>query len=198
MGRRVKGQPAGRGRVSLPSKGLPLLTRPPFKASAGLECLHGWRLNENLSRWKSPAPPPSAPPPPPAPGLDEASTRSHAWTSSDVKQTRAQTHTHKANTYTHAYTQTCTHAHTHAHAHTHTYNTHTQALTSCLGLGATAPGLGIFTTPWITLKAVPGNPEKFYRLFRDPLNKLGTQCSLGGSPKNVCFVRRRRFVNFWM
>ena len=41
MGRRRKGQPAERGRVSHPSKRLPLLTRPPFEASAGLECVHG-------------------------------------------------------------------------------------------------------------------------------------------------------------
>jgi len=34
----------------------------------------------------------------------------------------------------------------------------------------------------IILKAVPGNPGKFYRLFRAPLNNLGTQCTSLAEP----------------
>jgi hypothetical protein len=69
-----------------------------------------------------------------------------------------------------------THAHANTHVCTHTH-THTHKLTSCLGPGATAPGLVNFITLWMILKAVPGKPGKFYRLFRAPLNNLGTQCT---------------------
>ena len=61
----------------------------------------------------------------------------------------------------------CLPRNTHTHTHTHMH-THTQALTSWLEN---------FITPWIILKAVPGNPAKIYRLFRAPLNNSGTQCT---------------------
>jgi len=54
--------------------------------------------------------------------------------------------------------------------------------------------LGPGATAWIILKAVPGNPGKFYRLFRAPLNDLGTQCTSLGHGKDLYTLKGQRFL----
>ena len=109
-------------------------------------------------------------------------------------------HTHIRTHTTHTHTHTHTYKHTRTRTRAHTRRTRTHTYTHTLGAGATAPGLGKFLTPWIILKAVPGDPEKFYRLFRVYPNNLGTLCTtLVRTLKIIrsCFHRLRSFLYFF-